>query len=38
MVGALGAAAAFGEGIGMPEFAERLLQQDNFMATGSAGA
>jgi hypothetical protein len=35
MVGALGAAAAFGEGIGMPEFAERLLQQDNFMSTGA---
>ena len=35
MVGALGAAAAFGEGIAMPEFAERLLQQDNFMSTGA---
>ncbi len=35
MIGALGAAAAFGEGIGMPEFAERLLQQDNFMSTGA---
>jgi hypothetical protein len=35
MVGALGAAAAFGEGIGMAEFAERLLQQDNFISTGA---
>jgi hypothetical protein len=35
MVGALGAVAAFSEGIGIPEFFERLLEQDNFISTGA---
>jgi hypothetical protein len=35
MVGALGAVAAFGEGIGIQEFVERLIEQDNFISTGA---
>jgi hypothetical protein len=37
MVGTIGAAAAFreGMGIGMAEFAEQLLGQDNFIVTGA---
>ena len=35
MVGALGAAAVFDQGIGMAEVAEQLLGQDNFITTGA---
>ncbi len=35
MMGAIGAVAAFSEGIAMPAFFEQLLQQDNFISTGA---
>ncbi len=35
MAGAIGAVAAFSEGVALPEFFERLLEQDNFISTAA---